>query len=166
MSFLPNSSIEKCIYLVRGHRVMLDADLANLYQVPLKRLNQQVRRNTLRFPEDFLLQLSLEEEANLKSQIASSRLAHGGKRKPSFAFTQEGVAMLSSVLRSERAIQVNIAIMRAFVRLREMAAAHADLARRLDNLERKYDGRFRVVFDAIRQLMDPPALPPKRKIGF
>lgn len=162
---LPAEQIENRILVVRGHRVMLDADLASLYGVPTFRLNEAVKRNRARFPEDFMFQLTAEEVAPLKSQIAMSKPGRGGRRTLPYVFTEQGVAMLSSVLNSERAVQVNIAIMRAFVRLRRMLASHADLARRLDGLEKKYDAQFKVVFDAIRALMEPPKTP-RRKIGF
>jgi hypothetical protein len=145
---------------------MLDSDLAKLYGVPTRRLNEQVRRNIRRFPADFMFQLTNEEFETLRSQFAISRRTHGGRRYLPLAFTEQGVAMLSSVLRSERAIQVNIEIMRTFVRLRRMAMSHADLARRLDALESKYDAKFKEVFDAIRQLMEPPPQPPRPRIGF
>jgi hypothetical protein len=160
---IPIELIERKIYLIRGHNVMLDSDLAELYAVPTKRLNEQVRRNVRRFPADFMFQLTAEETGFLRSQFATSK--RGGRRYLPYAFTEQGVAMLSSVLNSERAIEVNIHIMRAFVRLREMITSHKDLAKRLDDLEKKYDAQFRVVFDAIRGLMKPPEKP-KRKIGF
>ena len=144
---------------------MLDADLAGLYGVTTKRLNEQVRRNRSRFPEDFMFQLTSTEAASLRSQIATSNKGRGGRRYAPYAFTEQGVAMLSTVLNSERAIQVNIEIMRAFVHLRQMLASNAQLARKLNALEKKYDAQFRVVFDAIRELMAPPE-PKKRKIGF
>ena len=143
---------------------MLDADLAELYGVPTKALVQAVKRNSGRFPEDFMFQLNAEEDANLRSQRVISS-SWGGRRTRSYAFTEQGVAMLSSVLRSERAIQVNVEIMRTFVRLRAILATHADLARKLAKLEKKYDAQFRVVFDAIRELMGPPSKP-TRPIGF
>lgn len=145
---------------------MLDSDLASLYDVPTGRLNEQVRRNPDRFPDDFMFELTADETASLISQIAISSSTHGGRRKPALVFTEHGVAMLSSVLRSERAVQVNIAIMRTFSRLRELLATHTDLARKLDDLEQKYDHQFKVVFDALRELMSPPAEPPKKEIGF
>ena len=158
--------IEKRILLIRGQKVMLDSDLAKLYGVPTKRLNEQVRRNANRFPEDFMFQLSAEEAEVLRSQFATLDKGRGRHRKYlPLAFTEQGVAMLSSVLHSKRAVLVNIEIMRTFVRLREILATHKDLARKLEELEAKYDGQFRVVFEAIRQLMTPPA-PPKRRIGF
>ena len=144
---------------------MLDADLAGLYGVTTKRLNEQVRRNRSRFPEDFMFQLTSTEAASLRSQIATSNKGRGGRRYAPYAFTEQGVAMLSTVLNSERAIQVNIEIMRAFVHLRQMLASNAQLARKLNALEKKYDSQFRVVFEAIRGLMTPPE-PKKRKIGF
>jgi hypothetical protein len=164
-SIIPAEQIARAILLLRGHRVMLDSDLAALYGVPTRRLNEQVRRNLRRFPPDFMFQLTSQEMRVLRSQFATSKLRRGGRRYSPLVFTEQGVAMLSSVLHSERAVQVNIAIMRAFVRLRQMLASHADLARRLHALEKKYDARFKVVFDAIRALMSPPA-PRRRIIGF
>jgi hypothetical protein len=143
---------------------MLSTDLAGPYQVEARVLVQAVKRNIARFPQDFMFQLTEEEFSNLKSQIVIS--SWGGLRRARlYAFKEQGVAMLSSVLNSERAIKVNIEIMRAFVRLRRMLASHADLARKLDSLEKKYDAQFKVVFDAIRQLMTPPE-PKRRHIGF
>ncbi|MFZ2225338.1 MAG: ORF6N domain-containing protein [Candidatus Deferrimicrobium sp.] len=142
----------------------MDADLAELYGVPTKRLNEAVRRNAARFPEDFMFQLTADEAEILRSQFATSN-GRGGRRYIPYAFTELGVAMLSSVLNSERAVLVNIAIMRAFVRLREMAASHKDVLRRLDEMEGKYDRQFKVVFDAIRALMEPPKIP-RRRIGY
>jgi hypothetical protein len=161
---VPMDRIERLIILVRGHKVMLDADLAELYGVQTKALNQAVKRNQNRFPSDFMFQLDQEEFENLRSQFVTSS-QWGGRRIPPYVFTEQGVAMLSSVLKSERAVQVNIAIMRTFVRLRQLLASNAKLARKLEILERKYDAQFKVVFDAIRQLMVPPE-PNKRKIGF
>lgn len=155
--------VERVILAIRGRRVILDKDLAALYCVSTGNLNKAVSRNLERFPDDFMLRLTAEELRDLKFQFGTS--SWGGTRKPPRAFTQEGIAMLSSVLRSSRAIRVNIEIMRAFVRLRQMLQANADLARKLDELERKYDAKFRVVFDAIRELMAPPATP-RRRIGF
>lgn len=143
---------------------MLDQDLASLYGVSVKQLNQQVRRNIDRFPEDFMFRLDAEEGANLRSQFVTSS-SWGGRRYQPMAFTEQGVAMLSSVLRSPRAVQVNVEIMRAFVRLRRMLESNAELSRKLDALERKYDGQFRAVFEAIRELMTPARKPGKR-IGF
>jgi hypothetical protein len=163
-SLIPVERIERRIFLIRGHKVMLSNDLAELYEVEPRILVQAVKRNIDRFPEDFMFQSSQEEFSILKSQIVIS--SWGGLRRATpYAFTEQGVAMLSSVLRSKRAIQVNIEIMRAFVRLRRLLASHADLARKLEALEKKYDAQFKVVFDAIRQLMTP--LETKRRpIGF
>jgi hypothetical protein len=163
------TAIESRIHLLRGHRVMLDVDLARLYGVEVKALNQAVKRNAGRFPADFMMLLEWEEVESLRSQIvtlndAPSRRGRHAKYRP-HAFTEQGVAMLSSVLKSARAIQVNVEIMRAFVRLRALIGQNRELARRLDALESKYDGQFRVVFDAIRELMAPP-VPPRRRIGF
>ena len=161
---IPVERIEKRIFFLRGPKVMLSTDLAELYQVEPRILVQAVKRNIDRFPEDFMFQLTQEEFANLKSQIVIS--SWGGLRRATpYAFTEQGVAMLSSVIRSKRAVQVNIEIMRAFVRLRRIIASHAELARKLDALERKYDAQFKVVFDAIRELMTPPE-PKRRRIGF
>jgi hypothetical protein len=158
--------IERLILLVRGEKVMLDSDLAALYGVQTRVLLQAVRRNRTRFPDDFMFQLSAEEHQLLRSQIVILKPGRGRHRKYlPYVFTEQGVAMLSSVLNSPRAIQVNIEIMRAFVRLRQILATHADLARKLDELERKYDAKFRMVFDAIRQLMTPPTSRTKR-IGY
>jgi len=152
--------------LIRGHKVMLDDDLADLYDVQTKVFNQAVRRNRNRFPSDFMFQLTDREYDSLRSQIVTLNSGRGRHRKYlPYAFTEQGVAMLSSVLRSNRAVQVNIEIMRAFVRLREVLATHKDLAAKLEAIEKKYDAQFKVVFDAIRQLMIPPE-PKKRKIGF
>lgn len=158
-------SIERHIHLIRGQKVMLDTELAALYGVITKALNQAVSRNAERFPSDFMFQLTEDELANLRSQFVTSS-SHGGRRTPPYAFTEQGVAMLSSVLRSPRAIAVNIQIMRAFVAVRHLLATNQDLAKRINELEKKTDGQFRAVFDAIRQLMQPPAEPPKPRIGF
>ncbi len=158
--------IERRILLLRGQRVMLDSDLASLYGVSTKRLNEQVRRNLSRFPADFMFQLSPDEAVVLRSQNATLEPGRGRYRKYlPYVFTEQGVAMLSSVLKSERAVQVNVEIMRAFVRLRELIGTNRDLARRLDALEKRYDAQFQGVFDAIRQLMAPPQRP-RRSIGF
>ena len=155
--------IEKRIFLLRGQRVMLSMDLAELYGVEPRVLVQAVKRNIERFPDDFMFQLNLQEVRSLKSQIVIS--SWGGQRFLPYAFTEQGVAMLSSVLKSKRAAQVNIEIMRAFVRLRQLIASNKELAKRLDELEQKYDSQFKVVFDAIRELMTP--LPPTSpRIGF
>ena len=177
--------IERHIFLIRGQKVMLDADLAELYGVETGALNRAVKRNSDRLPADFMFQLTAGEVENLKCQfgISSSAKApestagagvvsqvvipgsYGGRRSLPYAFTEQGVAMLSSVLRSPRAVQVNVAIMRAFVRLRELLLSNVALARKLADLEGKYDAQFKVIFDAIRQLMTPPEKP-KRRIGF
>ncbi len=163
---LPAERIEQRIFRLRSQNVMLDGDLAELYEVSTKRLNEQVRRNRDRFPEDFMFQLTPAEAESLRSQIATLKLSRGEHRKyVPYAFTEQGVAMLSGVLRSKRAVQVNIEIMRAFVRLRRILTEHKNLARKLDALERKYDAQFKVVFDAIRKLMEPPPAARKR-IGF
>jgi hypothetical protein len=163
---VPNQLIERRIHRVRDQKVMLDEDLAELYRVPTSRLNEQVTRNLDRFPQDFMFRLTHEEALALRSQNAILKSGRGQHRKylPR-AFTEHGVLMLSSVLHSERAIQVNIAIMRAFVRLRELATSHAELTRKLNALEVKYDVQFKVVFDAIRALTEP-YLKPRRRIGF
>src|SRR5438094_396964 len=165
---IPTEGIEQCIFLIRGHRVMLDRDLAVMYGVTTGNLNKAVRRNLDRFPEDFMFQLTLDEETDLIFQSGISSRRHGGRRKPVFGFTEQGVAMLSSVLRSKRAIQVNVAIMRAFVRLRETLSMHKELAHKLTELERKIEGQdesIRTLFEAIRQLMTPPEQP-RKEIGL
>ena len=162
-SLVPIEVIEKKIFLIRGQKVMLDADLAELYGVETKALKRSVKRNIDRFPEDFLIQITREEFESLRCHFGTSK--RGGVRYLPYAFTENGVAMLSSILNSKRAIQVNIQIMRTFTRLREIMASHKDLARRLDELEKKYDGQFKIVFDALRSLM-VPRVTQKRKIGF
>lgn len=159
----PTHSVEERILLLRGHRVLLDSYLAELYGVETKVLNRNVKRNLDRFPRDFMFQLTAEEADALKSQIGISM--RGGRRYHPYAFTEQGVAMLSGVLNSKRAVMVNIEIMRAFVRLRQLLSANVELAGKLDALEKKYDAQFKAVFDAIRELMRPPA-EPKRPIGF
>jgi hypothetical protein len=165
---VPRERIEQTIFFIRGHNVMLDGDLAHLYGVSAGRLNEAVKRNEDRFPSDFMFQLTKAEFEHLKSQIAISSSKWGGRRHAPYAFTEQGVAMLSSVLHSKRAIQVNITIMRTFVKLRELAVGHRALATKLTQLERKVGGHDRQIqslFDAIRQLMEPP--PSKsRRIGF
>jgi len=162
---IPLERITRAILLIRGQKVMLDTDLAELYDVGTKALNQAVKRNRGRFPGDFMFQLTWEEVENPRSQIVTLKPGENIKYRP-YAFTEQGVAMLSSVLRSERAVRVNIEIMRAFVQLRQMLSSHADLARKLATLEKKYDAQFKVVFDAIRELMTPLEPPKKRRIGF
>ena len=163
-TLIPVDRIQQSIYLIRGQKVMLDRNLARLYGIPTKVLKQAVRRNQERFPEDFMFELSPNELDILRSQIVTSS-SWGGLRYPPMAFTEQGVAMLSSVLNSPRAILGNIGIMRAFVRLRQLLATHADLARKIEKMERKYDKQFQVVFTAIRELMKPPE-PKRRQIGF
>jgi len=158
--------IEQRILLIRGQKVMLSTHLADLYGVETRVLNQAVKRNINRFPEDFMFQLNSAEAERLVSQNVIPHKKYFGGSLP-YAFTEQGVAMLSSVLNSERAIKVNIEIMRAFVRLRQILSSNKELAKRLDELEKKYDGQFRVVFEAIRQLMAPPEpQPPKKRIGL
>ena len=161
------SVVERRIYLVRGHKVMLDSDLADLYEVETKILLQAVKRNKERFPNDFMFQLTSGETTNLRSQTVTSSFGHGGRRYLPYVFTEQGVAMLSSVLHSKRAIQVNIAIMRTFVQLRELLATHKDLAQKLEALEKKYDKQFRIVFKVIYKLMEKDeTLTEQKQIGF
>ncbi len=167
-SLIPTERIEHSILQMRGQRVMLDRDLASLYGVSTAALNQAVRRNIARFPDDFMFQLTKEELENWKSQfVTSNSTTKMSLRKLPLAFTEHGIAMLSSVLNSDRAIAVNIEIMRTFVRLRQWLTSNKDLAKRLDDLEMKYDRQFKSVFDAIRQLMTAPVTTPKKgRIGF
>lgn len=159
--------IEQKIILIRGHKVMLDSDLAKLYGVETKQLIQSVKRNIERFPEDFMFLIENQDLARLRSQIVTLKTGRGEHRKYApYAFTEQGVAMLSSVLHSTRAIQVNIEIMRAFVKLRQLLISHKELAEKLDKMEKTYDHNFQIVFQHLRQLMAPPPVPPKRKIGF
>src|SRR3990170_4842359 len=166
-TLIPTEVIELKIMLIRGQKVMLDRDLAQLYGVETRVLNQAVRRNLDRFPDDFMFSLTREEITRISQFVISSSASLETLKfsKNVMVFTEYGIAMLSSVLNSDRAIEVNILIMRAFVKLREMIASHKDLAKRLDEMEKKYDAQFRVVFDAIRELMIPPD-EDKRKIGF
>jgi hypothetical protein len=161
---IPAEFIERKICLIRGHKVMLDGDLAKLYEVPTKALNQAVQRNLQRFPADFMFQLTAKEAAVLRSQSVTS--SRGGRRYLPYVFTEQGVAMLSSVLKSGRAVQVNVAIMRVFVKIRSLLASQDELLRRLDELEQRNDDRFRIVFEAIEQLLAPEPVPPKNRIGF
>jgi len=164
---IPREAVERKILLIRGKKVMLDKDLAILYGVETKYLKRQVRRNVGRFPSDFMFQLSKQEFKNWRSQFVTSNSADKmGLRYPPYVFTEPGVAMLSSVLNSERAIQVNIQIIRTFIKLREMLLAHKDLKKKIEAMESKYDKQFKVVFDAIRQLLEPPAKPAKVITGF
>lgn len=156
--------IERQIFLIRSEKVMLDADLAKLYGVDTKVLVQAVKRNIGRFPADFMFQLSKDEFEHLRSQIVTS--SWGGRRYPPYAFTEQGVAMLSSVLRSQRAVSVNVEIMRAFVRLRRVLEGNDKLRTKLEELEQKYDEQFQIVFEAIDQLMEPPEQNNKHPIGF
>ncbi len=163
---IPVEHIEQKIHVIRNQKVMMDYDLAGLYDVPTKALKQALKRNSARFPEDFMFVLTAEELTILRSQFVTSEIVRmGWNPLCTLAFTEQGVAMLSSVLNSDRSIEVNIQIMRAFVRLRRILATHADLARKLEALEQKYDGQFRIVFDAIRALMAEPEKP-RRHIGF
>jgi hypothetical protein len=162
---VPLEVVERRIVLIRGHKVMLSTHLAELYEVEPRILVQSVKRNIDRFPDDFMFQLTAAEFENLKSQFVIS--SWGGLRRATpYAFTEQGVAMLSSVLKSPRAVQVNIAIMRAFVRLRQLLATHRDLAEKLAEMEKKYDKQFKIVFEIIRQLMEPPTKPKKGQMGF
>jgi len=168
-ALMPQERIESKIMLIRGRKVMLDRDLAMLYEVPTKRLNEQVKRNIERFPDDFMFVLNEEEFENWRSQFATSKSEKMGIRYRPYAFTEQGVAMLSSVLHSKKAIQVNIAIMRVFVKLKEMIITHKDLMFKLSELERKierHDEDICTIFEAIRQLMDPPPQKPRRVKGF
>jgi len=157
--------IQNCIYLIRGHKVMLDRDLAILYQVKTHHLNEAVKRNLKRFPADFMFQLTATEHQCLISQTAISKTGRGGRRYPPFAFTEQGIAMLSSVLTSDRAIDVNVQIMRTFVKLRELMETHKSLWEKIQKMENQYDQQFKIVFDAIRRLLSLEEKP-KRRIGF
>ena len=167
MSKIPlPSKIETLIYLVRGHKVMLDEDLAVHYGVETRILTRAVRRNSDRFPADFMFQLSDQEVINLRSQIGISSSSYGGRRYKPLVFTEQGVAMVSSVLRSKSAVNVNIEIMRTFVKLRELISSDHELALKLAELEHRYDHQFKIVFDAIREIMLPKEPPRKRRLGF
>ena len=161
---LKPENVARLVFFVRGERVMLDADLARLYGVTTGNLNKAVKRNQSRFPGDFMFQLSGKETESLIFQSGRSK-GRGGRRHRPYAFTEQGVAMLSSVLNSERAAQVNIAIMRTFVQLRRLMDSNADLARKIESLEKKYDEKFAAVFAAIKQLIAPTE-PAKKRIGF
>lgn len=156
--------ILRLIMWIRGQKVILDVDIAALYGVPTKALIQAVKRNTSRFPADFMFRLNKRDVSNLRSQIVTS--SWGGRRSLPYAFTEQGVAMLSSVLRSRRAVRVNVEIMRAFVKLRRLLSEHQELARKIDALEQRYDDQFQVVFDAIRGLINAPPRQSKRRIGY
>jgi len=165
-SLIPTAAINQRIYFLRGLRVMLDSDLARLYGVTTKNLNKAVKRNPSRFPSDFCFQLCPEDLKILRFQSGTSTSStHGGRRYSPFAFTEHGIAMLSSVLRSERAVQVNIAIMRAFLHLRALLATHEDLRRKIDEMEKRYDSKFQAVFATLRQMLEAP-IPAKRQFGF
>ena len=165
-ALIPLERIERTIGRLRGHNVIMDADLANLYGVTTRRFNEQVKRNVRRFPGDFMFQLTQEEYADLRSQIAtSSSAAHGGRRHLPFVFTEHGAIMAANILNSARAVRMSIRVVRAFVGLRQMLQSNAELAKKLEALERKYDGQFEVVFQAIRELMAPPPAS-KKRIGF
>jgi len=166
MSNLPTRfTPHEVITRIRGHAVILDADLANLYGVTVKRLNEQVRRNADRFPEDFVFQLSEHEWQILRSQFATSK-GRGGRRYRPYAFTEHGAIMAANVLSSTQAIKMSVVVVRAFVRLRRMALSVEKLAHKVDELEQKYDKQFKIVFDAVRRLMNPPSEPPRKRIGF
>jgi len=166
-SIIPLEFIERKIFMIRGYKVMIDDDLAGLYQVSTKSLNQAVKRNGGRFPRDFMFRLTKEEAQSLRSQIVTSKIGRGGHRYLPYAFTEQGVAMLSSILRSPRAVAVNIAIMRAFVRLRQLLASNKELAEKVAEMEKKYDKQFKIVFDVLHQLTGPPSEEDdKDPIGF
>ncbi|MFP4472988.1 MAG: ORF6N domain-containing protein [Candidatus Omnitrophota bacterium] len=162
---LPEEIVQNKIFIIRNKKVMIDSDLAMLYGVETKNLNKAVKRNIERFPEDFMFQLTKKETHALRFQIGTSKTGSGGRRYLPYVFTQEGVAMLSSVLNSDRAIHVNIQIMRAFVKLRELMTSHTELRNKIEDMEKKYDYQFKIVFDAIKRLLEPPAKPEK-PIGF
>lgn len=164
-SIIPVQRIQRCIYVIRGHKVILDSDLADLYGVTTKRLNEQVRRNIDRFPSDFMFQLTNAEAERLRSQIATSKQGRGGRRYSPYVFTEQGIAMLSSVLRSKRAIEANIAIMRTFVKLREILANNELLRRKIESMERKYDEQFQHVFSVLAEMVMRDSRP-KTQIGF
>jgi len=167
LTLIPQETIENKILSLRGKRVMLDKDLAKLYGVETKYLKRQVRRNLDRFPSDFMLKLSKQEFKNWRRQFVTSNSTDKmGLRYSPYAFTEPGVAMLSSVLNSNRAIHVNIQIIRTFIKLRQLLLAHADLKRKIEAMEKKYDKHFRIVFEAVRKLLEPPPEKPKRRIGF
>jgi len=165
ISLVPMERIERAIIVVRGEKVMLDSELAEIYGVETKALNRAVKRNESRFPSDFMFQLTPEEAESLRCQTGTSNEGRGGRRYLPYAFTEHGALMLANVLNSERAAQTSVQVVRAFVKLRQMLASNAELARKLAAMEKKYDAQFKVVFDAIRQLMSPPEKP-KREIGF
>src|SRR6266849_4862314 len=163
---IPLEIIERRIYFIRTHKVMLDSDLAELYGVTTKRLNEQVKRNIHRFPADFMFQLNQAESNRLRSQFATSKYGRGGRRYQPYVFTEHGALMLASVLNSEKAIQASIQIVRAFVRLRELLATHQELARKLAEMEKRYNAEFKAIFEVIQQLTEPPEEPERKPIGF
>jgi phage regulator Rha-like protein len=165
MAVIPMERIERAILSIRGAKVMLDSDLAEIYGVETKVLNQAVKRNVSRFPSDFMFQLTAAEWTSLRSQTVTLKRGEHRKYLP-YAFTEHGALMLANVLNSERAAQTSVQVVRAFVRLRQILASNAELARKLDALEKKYDRQFKIVFNAIRQLMSPPPEPKRREIGF
>lgn len=167
ISLVPVERIERAILFIRGEKVMLDSDLAEIYGVETRVLNQAVKRNANRFPADFMFQLTGEEAAAIRRSRSQSVILKRGEHRKylPYAFTEHGALMLANVLNSERAAQTSVMVVRAFVRLRQLLSSNAELARKLESLEKKYDAQFKVVFDAIRQLMSPPARP-KREIGF
>jgi hypothetical protein len=165
VALIPVERIERAILLIRGEKVMLDSDLAELYGVETKVLNRAVQRNQGCFPSDFMFQLTAEEAESLRCQFGTSNVGRGGRRYLPYAFTEHGALMLANVLNSERAAQTSVMVVRAFVRLRQMLSSNAELARKLEVLEKKYDRQFKIVFDAIRRLMSPPE-PKRREIGF
>jgi len=165
IKFVPHGIIENKIFLLRGKKVMFDKDLAALYGVTTGALIQAVKRNIQRFPDDFMYQLTKQEFTALISHFVISK-GRGGTRQPPYAFTEHGILMLSSVLNSERAVQVNIQIMRTFTKLREMLASHKELREKIEAMEKKYDHQFKIVFQAIKELLEPPPVKPKPTIGF
>lgn len=163
-NIIPDERIEQIILIIRNQKVIIDSDLAALYGVKTKDLNKAVKRNSSRFPIDFMFQLTASEVKNLRFQFGTS--SYGGRRYLPYAFTEHGALMAASVLNSPRAVAMSVTIIRTFIKLRQLFSTNKDLSRRLDELEEKYDGQFRVVFDAIKQLMEMPEEPEKPKIGF
>jgi hypothetical protein len=166
---IPLGRIERCIFLIRGEKVMIDADLAEFYGVQTRRLNEQVQRNKSRFPEDFMFQLNRGEFEDLKSHFATSSSGWGGRRKLPYAFTEHGAIMAASVLSSPRAVEVSVFIVRAFIKLRQTLAGTKELARQLEHLERKlaqHDRQILNIIQAVKELLSPKKVPPKRRIGF
>jgi hypothetical protein len=163
---IPQEIIEGKIFLIRGKKVIIDRDIAELYEVETRTLNQAVKRNIDRFPDDFMFQLTKEELKNWRSQIVTSNKENMGLRRTPYAFTEHGITMLSSVLNSQRAITVNIQVIRTFIRLREMAITYKDLSQKIEDMERKYDHQFKIVFDTLRGLLETPKVQPKEIEGF